>query len=261
MVYEKSKMIEKLKNDELVTCTKINITDMTVAEIAAWSGFDCIWLDMEHVPSDKEEIRAAMLAAKARGAETIVRTTRGAYSNMVHFLEMDAAGIMVPHVMNLQEAKEIVYYTKFHPIGRRPLDGGNADGKYCMMGLSDYIQYSNEEKLTIVQIEDVEAMEDIEEIASLEGIDMLFFGPADFSQSLGTPGGNAEEVEKARVKVAEVARKHGKIAGTVGRADGLPHLYELGYRFVSMGADVVAVGNYYKDIIKKVNEFKEGGAK
>lgn len=258
MSFEKSKIVEKLKRDELVTCTKINITDMTVAEIAAWSGFDCIWLDMEHVPSDTEEIRAAMLAAKARGAETIVRTKRGAYSNMIHSLEMDAAGVMVPHVMNLEDAKEVVYYTKFHPIGRRPLDGGNADGKYCMMDFDDYLKYSNEQKLTIIQIEDVEAMEDLEEMAALEGVDMIFFGPGDFSQSIGCPGESNEEIEKARVRVAEVARKHGKIAGTVGSAENLPHLYELGYRFVSMGADVIALGSYYKTILDKVKEFNEG---
>lgn len=258
MSYEKSKMIEKLRNDELVTCTKINITDMTVAEIAAWSGFDCIWLDMEHIPSDHEEIRAAMLAAKARGAETIVRTSRGAYSNMIRLLEMDATGIMVPHVMNYKDAKEVVYYTKFHPIGRRPLDGGNADGKYCLMDFSDYLQYSNEEKLTIIQIEDVEAMEDLEKMAALEGIDMIFFGPGDFSQSIGCPGASNEEIEKARTRVAEVARKHGKIAGTVGSAENLPHLYELGYRFVSMGADVVGLGAYYQSILDKVKGFKEG---
>lgn len=250
----KSKMIEKLRADQLVTCLKMNITDMSVAEIAALSGIDCVWMDMEHVPSDYTEIRSAMLAAKARGAETIIRTPRGAYSNLVRPLEMDAAGIMVPHVMSIEDAKEVVYYTKFHPIGRRPLDGGNADGRYCMVDNDSYLNYSNKEKLTIIQIEDVEAMDDLEEIASLEGIDMIFFGPGDFSQSIGHPGVFDEEIEEARIKVAEVARKHGKFAGTVGGPGNLAHLYELGYRFVNLGADVVGLAHYFGEIVKNVQE-------
>ena len=132
-------------------------------------------------------------------------------------LELDASGIMVPHVMSYEDAKQVVYYSKFHPIGRRPIDGGNADGKYGLLSMEDYIRYCNEEKLTIIQIEDVEALDDIEKIAALPGIDMLFFGPADFSQSVGMPTqiGN-ERTTEAKRKVAEGARRHGKFAGTVG---------------------------------------------
>lgn len=171
---------------------------------------------------------------------------------------MDAEAIMVPHVMDRKDAEKIAYYTKFHPIGRRPLDGGNGDGMYCLMSTSDYIKYSNEQKLTIVQIEDIEAYEQIEEIAAVPGIDMLFFGPADFAHSLGLAHdmGN-EKVCEARKRVADVARRHGKFAGTVGSTANIEELYNMGYRLVSVGADVVALRNYYSDMIKSVEEFKK----
>ena len=175
MNYKNSRMVEKLRNDELVTCTKLNITDIITAEIAAYAGFDCVWLDMEHVPTDFREIQCAMMAAKARGAEVIVRTARGAYSNLIRPLEMDAEAIMVPHVMGKEDAEMVAHYTKFQPIGRRPIDGGNGDGMYCLLDTPDYLKYSNEEKLTIIQIEDIEAYEEVEEIAQIPGIDMLFF--------------------------------------------------------------------------------------
>ena len=257
MIQKNSPMIQKLKNDELVISTKLNITDTVIAELAAYSGFDCIWIDMEHVPTDYSQIKNVMLAAKARGAETIVRTMRGAYSNLIRPLEMDAAAIMVPHVMSREDAQQVAYYTKFQPVGRRPIDGGNADGMYCLMDTADYLQYSNEQKLTIIQIEDIEAYEQIEEIAAVPGIDMLFFGPADFAHSLGlaTDMGN-KKIAEARLRVAEVARKHRKFAGTVGSPANMKALYDMGYRLISLGADVVAIAEYYRSIMQQANSIK-----
>lgn len=253
MEYKKNKIVEKLKRDELVTCVKLNITDNIPAELAAMCGFDCIWVDMEHVPTDYGQVNRAILAAKAYGAEIIVRTPRGAYSNLIRPLEMDASGVMVPHVMSYEDAKQVVYYTKFHPIGRRPIDGGNADGKYCLLDTADYIRYSNEEKLTIIQIEDVEALDDLDEIAALPGIDMLFFGPADFSHSIGNPVDIwNEKTLEARKKVAEAARAHHKFAGTVGGTGNVKELYDMGFRFVNLGADVCWLTECFQKTISDV---------
>ena len=255
MTYRKNRIIEKLKADALVTSLKVNCTDSIPVEIACMCGVDCIWLDMEHCAADYNEIGKQILAAKAHGAEVIVRTPRGAYSNVTRPLELDASGVMVPHVMGLEDAKQVVYYTKFHPIGRRPIDGGNADGKYGLLSVEDYIRYSNEEKLTIIQIEDIEALEQVEEIAKLEGIDMLFFGPADFSQSIGEPTniGN-ERTLAAKRKVAEVARANGKFAGTVGDPSNVKQLYDMGYRFINLGADVDGLCMYFADVMEKTRE-------
>ena len=255
MVYKTNRVIEKLKADQLVTSLKINSTDSIPVEIACMCGADCIWLDMEHCAADYNEIGKQILAAKAHGAEVIVRTPRGAYSNLTRPLELDASGIMVPHVMSYEDANQVVYYSKFHPIGRRPIDGGNADGKYGLLSMEDYIRYCNEEKLTIIQIEDVEALDDIEKIAALPGIDMLFFGPADFSQSVGMPTqiGNERTLEAKR-KVAEVARRHGKFAGTVGDPSNVKTLYDMGYRFINLGADVDGLCMYFTDTLEQVKK-------
>lgn len=257
MPYRKNRIIEMLRRDELVTSMKINCTDSIPVEIAAMCGYDCIWLDMEHCAADYNEIGKQILAAKAHGAEVIVRTPRGAYSNVTRPLELDASGIMVPHVMGYEDAKQVVYYTKFHPIGRRPIDGGNADGKYGLMDYAEYIRYSNEEKLTIIQIEDVEALEDLEQIAALPGIDMLFFGPADFSQSIGLPTdiGN-ERTMAAKRRVAEVARAHGKFAGTVGSPANVKELFDMGYRFINLGADVDGLCEYFAATIAQTKAIK-----
>lgn len=94
---------------------------------------------------------------------------------------------MVPHLMSLEEAKEIIRMTRFQPLGLRPVDGGNADGLYCGFDFREYIRFANENRMVIVQIEDPEPLSELDEICKVPGIDMIFFGPGDFSHAIGHP--------------------------------------------------------------------------
>jgi 4-hydroxy-2-oxoheptanedioate aldolase len=223
-----NRILEKLRRDEVVSCIKLNLADPRVVEIAALSGFNSVWLDAEHVPNSIRDLEQGVRAAQAYGIDAIVRVPRGSYSDTVRPLEMDAAGIMVPHVMSPQDATDIVRVTRFHPLGKRPLDGGNADGAYCKVDLKTYIEHANTQKLVIAQIEDPEAVDTLDEIAQVGGIDMLFFGPGDYSHALGIPGNfDDPRIAEARQRVAEAATRHGKFAGTVGGSAAIGGLYIL----------------------------------
>jgi 4-hydroxy-2-oxoheptanedioate aldolase len=253
MNMRKSRVLRQMRAGKVATCVKINLSDPRNAEIAAMCGFDCIWIDMEHVPNDMSVVENSVRAAKIYDVDVLTRVSKGCYSDIVRPLEGDSAGIMVPHLMSLEEAKQIVYYTKFHPIGRRPLDGGNADGAYCLVSGADYIKQANEERFVVVQIEDPEPMAELEEICALPGIDMIFFGPADFSQGIGAPNTSDPRIDEARQLVAKTARKYGKFAGTVGGPGNFDKLVEMGYTFISTGADVVALWKYYKEMVAAVS--------
>ena len=257
-----SNVLKKMRAGEVATCIKLNLIDPVVAEIAALAGFDCVWVDTEHQPLTTEQVHNYIRAAKMHDIDTLVRVQRGSYSNLIHPLEMDAAGIMVPHIMSLKDAKEIVYYTRFHPIGRRPLDGGYTDGAYCMIPPQDYIKQANEQRFVVIQIEDPEPLDELEEIAQLEGIDMLFFGAGDFSQGIGTPAQlDNPKIAETRKRVAQVARKYGKFAGTPGNVGNYDELAEMGYQFISAGADVLGLGDYFKQIVSDIKGTKAGSAK
>lgn len=248
-VMRPSRVLARMRAGEVASCFKMNLADPRAFEIAAMSGFDCLWTDMEHVPNGWHTIENQVLAAKAYDVDLLVRVSRGGYSDTIRPLEMDAAGIMVPHIMGVEDAKKVVYYSKFHPVGRRPLDGGNADGAYCAISLEDYMRDANRERFVIVQIEDPEPLEEMDEIAALPGIDMLFFGPGDFSQGIGAPGvWDDPRLLDARRRVAAVATAHGKFAGTVGGPGNFRELVDMGYRFISMGADVVGLSNYCREM-------------
>lgn len=194
-------------------------------------------------------------AAKTQDADVMVRVGRGSYSDYVRPLELDAAGIMVPHVMVPADAREVVRVTRFHPIGRRPLDGGNADGLYCNIGIDDYLRQGNEQRFVAVQIEDPEPLDKLDDIARLEGIDILFFGPVDLSHAIGAPGQfDHPRVVEARRRVADACRANGKFAGTLGSPETLDELIEMGYRFINLGADVLGLNSYCKQL---VGEFRK----
>jgi 4-hydroxy-2-oxoheptanedioate aldolase len=244
-----SRVLTKLRSGGIASCVKLNLADPECAEIAAQSGVDCVWLDMEHVPADLRDINNQVRAAKLYEVDALVRVPRGSYSNLIHPLEMDAAGIMVPHIMSDEDARNIVWQTRFHPLGRRPLDGGGADGGFCTVPLDQYIRHANHERFVIVQIEDPEPMAELDAIAQIPGIDMLFFGPADFSQGIGHVGEmDHPMILDARRKIAKAAARHGKFAGTVASLDSLHETIAMGYRFISIGADVLALGQYFRQI-------------
>ena len=250
----KSRVLEKMRSGGKALSYKLNLGDPRAAEIAALSGFDAIWICQEHVPTDHSTMCNQILAAKAYDCDCIVRVAKGCYSDYIRPLEADATGIMIPHLMSLEEAEELVHQVRFSPIGLRPLDGGNADGLYCKLSYKEYLQFSNENRMVIVQIEDPEPLSQLDEICKLPGIDMIFIGPGDFSQAIGDTG-NFQNPEIARVSrlIVETAHKYGKFAGTVS-VPSLKECYEAGYDFVNCGADVTAISQNCESIRKMYDE-------
>ncbi len=250
----RSRVLEKLRNGTTASCFKVNLNDPKVSEIAAISGFDCVWLDQEHIGQDWSVLAAGIWASKAHDTDVMVRVSRGGYSDYIKPLEMDAAGILVPHIMNLEDARKVVETVRFYPLGRRPIDGGNADGAYATTDFNEYIQQANLQRFVALQIEDPEPLEDLEAIAEIEGYDMLFFGPGDFSQGIGAPGQwDHPRLIETRKLVAKMANKYGKYAATVGNPDNINELIDMGYSFISVGADVVGLSSYCRNLVRGCN--------
>lgn len=249
-----SRVLSKFRKGAVASCMKLNFADPRVAEMAASYNFDCLWLCMEHVANTLEQMENQVRAAKVYDVDTLIRVPRGSYSDMIRPLEMDAAGIIVPHVKSAEEAAEIAQMTRFHPVGRRPIDGGNADASYCSVSIEDYCEQANRERIVCVQIEDPEAVDDIENIAQVEGITMFYFGPQDFSHALGLPGQTRHpEVQETRRRVAAVARKYGKFAGTSRAGLPLAELAEMGYQLITPGSDVLGLKSYWTSLVEELD--------
>ncbi|MEJ7767250.1 MAG: aldolase/citrate lyase family protein [Chitinophagaceae bacterium] len=250
----RSRVLDKLRAGKTVSCVKLNIADAQVSALASMCGFDCVWVDTEHMATDWSVINSHIWATKAHDVDIMVRVSRGSYSEYIKPLELDATGILVPHIMSLEDAKKVIHMTRFHPIGRRPIDGGGADGSYTNLDFNQYLQQANDQRFISLQIEDPEPLDQLEAIAALEGYDMLFFGPGDFSQGIGAPGDwTNSRLMEARKYIAETAVKYGKIAATTGGIDSLPELIAMGYQFINIGADIVGLSNYFHQLVNRFN--------
>jgi 4-hydroxy-2-oxoheptanedioate aldolase len=233
----------------------MNLSDPRIIELCGLAGFSAVWICNEHVGNDWLNLENQIRAAKLYDMDTVIRIEKGSYSDYIKPFEADATAIMVPHVTTADEARDIVRMTRFQPLGRRPMDGGNCDGVYCQIPVGDYISHSNKERLLIFQIESPEALENVEAIAAVEGFDVLLFGPGDFSHLIGKAGQIGDpEVVAARKRVAKAARAHGKMTMMPGLLDSPAMLREEGWQIFNLGADVIGLGNYLKQIVASFHD-------
>ncbi|MDZ4286800.1 MAG: aldolase/citrate lyase family protein [Prosthecobacter sp.] len=251
-----SRLLRELRSGRRTTMLKLNLGDPRIVELAGLAGASAVWLCNEHVPNDWLNLEHQIRAAKLHDLDTIVRVSKGSYSDYVKPFECDATGIMVPHISNADEARHVVDMVRCRPLGSKALDGGNMDGLFCQVSLADYAAHCNQEKLVILQIESPEALENVEEIAAVPGFDALLFGAGDFSHRIGKLGQvTSPEVVAARKRIAAAANKHGKYVAVASLFGQKEQLIEEGTHIFALGADVVELGNAFR---KLVTDFQGG---
>jgi 4-hydroxy-2-oxoheptanedioate aldolase len=238
-----SRVKAKLRKNEPVLMTALHFLDPQVFEMVSLMGFDGIWLDMEHHPTSLETAATLLRAARVGTSDVMVRPAKGEYMRLGRMLEAGAQGIMYPRCSSAAEAKEVVQWAKFAPLGQRGFDGGNADMPYCSLPTTEYIQKANDETFVVIQLEDQSAVDQAYEIASVPGVDVIFFGPSDFSILSGIPGNfDHPKVQQAMQTVADAAKKAGKHWGMPSWSMELTNkLLGMGARFLAHGCDIVMV--------------------
>jgi len=203
-----------------------------VAEVLALAGFDFLVLDAEHGFFSIESIERMVIAADGAGTASIVRVPSCPAAEVGRSLDAGAAGILFPRVEGCASIHAAIETVKYPPAGKRGLGGVRAN-RYGTIPLDRFVQESNDQTVVVAQIETTGALAELAEIAAEPGVDVLFVGPNDLTQTLGVPGQYADpRYQEAVARIARQARASSKMAGIMlGRADQIPALLELGYRF------------------------------
>jgi 4-hydroxy-2-oxoheptanedioate aldolase len=214
----------------------LSLGSAVAAEIAGQAGFDWLLLDMEHGCGDYGDLMRQIQALGSSTSRAIVRVPIAEASVFKRVLDMGPAGLMIPNVTSPEMARHVVDIARIWPKGSRGLAQTTRASGYGA-SYEDYRASVNDGLLLVGQIESQEAIEKIDDIASVDGIDVLFVGPLDLSTDLGTDNESPEFLE-AITRVADAARNHGKAAGVLVRNNRQANDYQArGYTFIAMGSD------------------------
>lgn len=183
---------------------------------AIHGGFQGFWIDHEHSGFTVEEMEVAATAGRACGLDCFVRIAPTDYALVTRCLESGAGGVMAAQINSAAEAERFVQWCKFAPRGTRGLNSGGYDGRFGNLPLADFCRQANERSFVAIQIETRSAVDACEDIAAIDGVDLLFIGPADLSQALGVTGEFLHPVcVDAIRRVAAACQRQGKALGAV----------------------------------------------
>lgn len=253
---------KRLNDGHLLIGTMISeLRNPNIAYMLAQNGFDFFILDNEHGAYSPETVSDMIAAARGAGLAIVVRIPEIRRETILKPLDSGAAGLLVPQVNTKQQAQEIIFHAKYPPLGNRGAALRRPHSLYRRVIAEEYLKQANEDTFIAVQAETPQAIANLEEIASVSGIDAIFVGPFDLSISLGIPGElNHPQEVTAIEKVIEVCQRKRIFSGI--------HLFDMaalknwigkGMRFVTYSSDVAlladAARNAVQDLKSTVDHF------
>ena len=229
---------ERLRDGDTVVGTLQILDSPMVAEAVGLAGMDFVAFDQEHGPLTAETSLAMAAAAQQGGASPVVRVRTNSAPEIQRALDIGTAGVQVPQVETRADAEAARDAARFGPLGERGLSQYVRAGGYT--GSDDYTDRQNEQTTLIVQVEGREGVENVEEIVAVEGIDCIFLGPYDLSQSLGIPGEVRDSrVEELMEEVCAVAADAGTAVGTFADDTEMARRWaEVGVQYLMIGVPV-----------------------
>ena len=209
-----------------------------VVELIGGAGFDWMLLDMEHGPIDIDNLRSHLTALNGSATMPVVRVKWNDMVEIKRILDLGAQTIMVPQIQSREEARQAVANTRYPPHGVRGVAGGTRATNYGRR--KDYFQHASDGISVLVQAESQAALDNLPEIASVDGVDGVFIGPSDLAASLGFLGNPSHPTVHAAIeKAVKTIRSAGKYAGTIATQEaGARKMLGLGFDFVAVGIDV-----------------------
>jgi 4-hydroxy-2-oxoheptanedioate aldolase len=229
---------ERVLSGELMGGTFLNLGSSVTAEIAGQAGLDWLLIDLEHGSGDRHELLVQLQAIESTAAAPIVRI---AWNDPVRFkriLDLGPSGIMVPYVQSPEEARMAVASMRYPPAGIRGVASMHRAGGFGL-SFEEYLRSADSQLLTVVQIETPAALDRVDEIAMVEGVDVLFVGPMDLSTGLGIAGQWHHPLfSEALNRVVRACRKAGKSAGTlILSEEQIERSIAGGFSFLALSSD------------------------
>ena len=239
--------VKALKKGSKVVGMMLKISDNpAILHIASRAGLDFLMIDMEHGSYSYKTLEKLAISTLLLDTKLMVRVPVLGKGHVSRALDLGACGVMVPMIETKEQAKQFADYAKYQDTGKRGISMTGVHTGYSKPAdIHEFMRTQNEETLSIAQIETKSAVDDIDNIAAVDGIDVLFIGPNDLAASLGCPGRlDSDIMRESIMKVAVAARKHNKLFGMHSSLamirEWIPH--GLGFIMISTDADILFGG-------------------
>ena len=227
---------QALKNKQSLLGTFIKTPHYNVIEVLAHASMDVLCLDAEHAPFSRQDLDTCILAARAGNMPVLVRTPNDAPETLLNVLDMGADGVVVPHVKTAEQLIAIVRHCHYG-AGGRGYAGSSRFAGYTTKPLSENLEAGKNVSI-VAQLEDLDAIDNIEAIAHVDGVDCLFIGRMDLTVALGETRADTPKVKQAVEHLVEVSHRAGKATGMfVGNLEELAYWKEKGVSLFLLGSD------------------------
>jgi 2-keto-3-deoxy-L-rhamnonate aldolase RhmA len=258
----RNNVLERLSNDKLVVSLQVRLVEsIEIAHIAKAAGFDTLYIDLEHCAMTLRDVSQICVAAIVAGITPMVRVGNLAHDHVSRVLDIGALGIIAPHIRSAEDAAAVVSACKFPPLGERSVSAGLPHLGYRNLPVSEARRAINDATAVVVMIETPAALDNVEAIAAVEGVDLLLIGTNDLCSEWGIPGEfGHSKVRDAYRRVIGACRKHGihaGVGGLSGRPDLVKEFVAMGARFVSSGSDLqflLASATERANAVRKLHE-------
>lgn len=227
----------KLRRGEVVIGSFVYVPSAKLTELVAMAGFDFAVIDQEHGPITTETAEDMVRACELAGCTPIVRVPDLRPHAILHALDIGAMGVHVPNVNTLEDARKAASLCRYAPLGIRGLAGVRAASYGLRESLHEYCRAANDEVMLIAHIEDIEAIHNLDQLLTVDGIDVYYLGPVDLSNSLGKPGVIDAEVKKIVDDAITTIVGAGKVAGMIATdAEAARRYASRGVRYLATHA-------------------------
>ncbi|MDK2846464.1 MAG: 4-hydroxy-2-oxoheptanedioate aldolase [Synergistales bacterium] len=250
-----NRMKEKLGRREVVVGPFVGLNCPDLVEIMGITGFDFCVIDTEHGPMNPESIQHMIRTAELSGMTPVVRVTEAKPTDILRVLDVGAKAVHVPQVNDAETAEMVAKAARYHPRGMRGVAVPRALS-YGLRPLGETLEEANRDTMVIVHCENAAGLEKLGEIACVEGVDMVFVGPYDLSQSLGVPGQIMHpDMKEAVGKALSIIDKAGKPAGIfVTSVDEAIQRIEEGFRYIAYSMDSLIFGLACRDQLDRIKK-------
>ena len=230
---------ERMARGESIYGMFLNSGNSVLTEVIGLAGFDFVLIDSEHGPTDVLKNRELVQAAEYRDVVPIIRVPNSNSDTILKALDIGAHGILVPRVNTAEDAQHIARAARYYPMGMRGVASTRASD-YGFTPLVQYFGLANQRNLVAVQCQDVACLPNLDKIAAVDGIDLLFIGPYDLSSSMGTPGKVAYPyIEEMVEAVLAVSKQYKKLTGIFTKDPSEAKFYaEKGFNLIIVGTDI-----------------------